>query len=111
MTHTWRKRSAGCCRRGKRRAAVEHAAQKVTSDHGNILPLSRRDFDRMIRTPGMLIFTSVTCWYGPAMGDDRSRRGKDTKRTELHAKECKSLIYKGLGLFHELGYVCPFTHS
>ena len=39
MTYTWRKRSAGRSCRGKGRAAVEYAAQKITSDHRNILPL------------------------------------------------------------------------
>jgi hypothetical protein len=40
MTCTWRERSGGrfCC--GKDRAAVQHAAQKITSDHGNILAMN-----------------------------------------------------------------------
>ena len=39
MTDTWRKRSGGRSCRGKGCAAVQYAAQKITSDHGNILPL------------------------------------------------------------------------
>jgi hypothetical protein len=38
-------------------------------------------------------------------------RGKDTKRTELHAKEYKSLIYKGPGLFTNWAMIAHFTHS
>jgi hypothetical protein len=42
---------------------------------------------------------------------DQPIGGEDTKRTELQAKEYKSLIYKGPGVFMNWAMFAHFTHS